>query len=54
MKNAKRNSREKDHRTVSAAKLRAAALQGLSKTVLKDVKGGDGTTTQLFPSDPIC
>jgi len=51
MKNAKRNSREKDHR---AAELRAAALQSLSSTVLKDVKGGDGTTTQVYPSDPIC
>jgi hypothetical protein len=51
MKNAKRNSREKDHR---AAELRAAALQSLSRAVLKDVKGGDDPTTQIFPSDPIC
>jgi hypothetical protein len=52
MKNAKRNSRDNDQR--AAKELRAAALRTLNKAVLKDVRGGDGTTTNLYPSDPIC
>ena len=51
MKNAKRDSRKNEDRATDAH--RALALRALSKTVLKDVKGGDGAT-QVYSSDPIC
>ena len=51
MKNAKRNSHKKEDRAME--ELRASALRALSKTALKDVKGGDGSSG-IYPSDPIC
>ncbi len=50
MKNAKRNPHKTEDR---AEELRRSALRALSKTVLKDVKGGDGAG-QTYSTDPIC